>query len=165
MSKKSVYIIIVIVLIVALSLLTYSFFGNKDNSEGTTNVESSQSNKLNTQESDSTQPASEVTNSGKYITLSEFNNNQAQYESSKNVYFFHASWCPICRSIDHGLTNESIVPEGVTIVKVDFDTNTELRKKYGVTTQYTFVQVDSNGNEIAQWSATSSEKAIAGIKL
>jgi hypothetical protein len=59
----------------------------------------------------------------------------------------------------------SKIPAGVTIIKTDFDSSTDLRQKYGVTTQYTFVQVDSNGNEIAQWSATNTDKAIAGIKL
>jgi len=106
-----------------------------------------------------------MSKSGAYVTLADFNTNQSKYADSKKVYFFHASWCPICRGIDEDISADlSKIPSGVTLIKTDFDTSTELRQKYGVTTQYTFVQVDDNGNETAQWSATSLEKAIAGIK-
>ena len=44
----------------------------------------------------------------------------------------------------------------MTILSTDFDEHTDLKKKYGVTTQHTFVQVDADGNEIAQWSGGST---------
>lgn len=106
-----------------------------------------------------------MSKAGNYITVAEYNANPTQYADSKKVYFFHASWCPICQSIDKAINADtSKIPAGVTIIKADFDSSTELRQKYGVTTQYTFVQVDSNGNETAQWSATTLDKAIQGIK-
>jgi thiol-disulfide isomerase/thioredoxin len=102
---------------------------------------------------------------GSYITLADYNANISKYTDSEKVYFFHASWCSICQGIDKEInTDMSKIPAGVTIIKTDFDSSTDLRQKYGVTTQYTFVQVDSNGNEIAQWSATNLDKAIEGIK-
>lgn len=103
---------------------------------------------------------------GSYVTLSHFESNPSEYADSTKVYFFHASWCPICRSIDEDIKADlSVIPAGVTIIKTDFDSATALRKKYGVTSQTTFVQVDKNGNETAQWSATSLKSAIAGIEL
>jgi hypothetical protein len=42
--------------------------------------------------------------------------------------------------------------ENLTVYKVDFDTATELRKKYNVTDKHTYVQVDSDGNKIAMWN-------------
>lgn len=106
-----------------------------------------------------------MSTSGSYVTLADYNANTAKYAESKKVYFFHASWCPICQGIDKEITADvSKIPTGVTLIKTDFDSSTDLRKKYGVTYQYTFVQVDENGNETAQWSATSLEKALAGIK-
>jgi thiol-disulfide isomerase/thioredoxin len=103
---------------------------------------------------------------GSYVTLADYNNDSSKYADSKKVYFFHASWCPTCQSIDKEINADmSKIPAGVTVIKTDFDTSTELRQKYGVTTQYTFVQVDADGNETAQWSATSLAKAIDGIKL
>jgi thiol-disulfide isomerase/thioredoxin len=102
---------------------------------------------------------------GSYVTLADYNKDPSKYADSKKVYFFHASWCPICQGIDKEINADTTkIPAGVTLIKTDFDSTTDLRQKYGVTTQYTFVQVDSNGNETAQWSATSLAKAISGIK-
>jgi thiol-disulfide isomerase/thioredoxin len=102
---------------------------------------------------------------GSYVTRADFDMNPSKYADSKKVYFFHASWCPICRGIDTEINADmSKIPAEVTIIKTDFDAATDLRQKYGVTTQYTFVQVDSSGNETSQWSATSLQKAIDGIK-
>lgn len=102
---------------------------------------------------------------GSYVTLADYNANTAEYADSKKVYFFHASWCPICQSIHKDIEADMTkIPAGVTLIKTDFDASTDLRQKYGVTTQYTFVQVDGSGNETAQWSATTLDKAIAGIK-
>lgn len=77
--------------------------------------------------------------------------------TGKMVLFFHADWCPFCRSLDQNLqSNLENIPEGISILKVDYDTSQDLRVKYGVTTQHTFVQVDENGNEIAQWTGSSN---------
>lgn len=73
------------------------------------------------------------------------------------VLFFHASWCPSCRGLNSDIeANMNAIPEGVTILKVDYDKETELKKKYGVTTQHTLVQVDKDGNMIKKWSGGSS---------
>ncbi len=42
------------------------------------------------------------------------------------------------------------------MVKVDFDSETDLRKTYGITQQHTFVQVDPDGEELAKWTGTIS---------
>jgi len=106
-----------------------------------------------------------MSKSGSYVTLADYNANPTKYADSKKVYFFHASWCPICQGIDKEINADmSKIPAGVTLIKTDFDKSTDLRQKYGVTTQYTFVQVDNSGNETAQWSATSLDKAIEGVK-
>jgi len=43
------------------------------------------------------------------------------------------------------------IPANVTILDVDYDEYSDLKQKYGVTTQHTLVQVDAEGNEIAKW--------------
>ncbi|MEL0626473.1 thioredoxin family protein [Salinibacterium amurskyense] len=63
------------------------------------------------------------------------------------ILFFHATWCPQCVSAD-GDIKASGVPSGITIVKVDYDTNQDLRAEYGVTQQTTFVEVDSSGAKV-----------------
>jgi len=72
------------------------------------------------------------------------------------VLFFHASWCPSCRVLNGDIEkNVGAIPAGVTILKTDYDKETELKKKYGVTTQHTLVQVDKDGNLIKKWSGGS----------
>ena len=100
-----------------------------------------------------------------YVTLAEYEANKASYADKTKVYFFHASWCPTCQGIDKEINADPTkIPSSAVFIKTDFDEETTLRQKYGVTTQYTFVQVDNDGNEVAQWSASSLDKAIAGIQ-
>jgi thiol-disulfide isomerase/thioredoxin len=77
----------------------------------------------------------------------------AMAETGDVVLFFHGSWCPSCRGLHADIeTNRAAIPADVTIMKVDYDASTELKKKYGVTTQHTLVQVDAAGNMIKKWS-------------
>lgn len=81
----------------------------------------------------------------------------AMAESGDVVLFFHAAWCPSCRGLNSDIEKEmAAIPEGVTILKLDYDKETELKKKYGVTTQHTLVQVDKDGNLIKKWSGGST---------
>ena len=68
------------------------------------------------------------------------------------LLFFHAPWCPQCRSLEESIKADG-VPEGVTIFKVDYDSNQKLRQQYGVTIQTTFVKIDDAGNKIASYVA------------
>ena len=77
-------------------------------------------------------------------------------ENGKVVLFFNASWCPYCRALDKSLKeNPNSIPQNLTILNVNYDNSTELKKKYGVTSQHTLVQVDSSGNLITKWSGGS----------
>lgn len=79
----------------------------------------------------------------------------ARAETGDVVLFFNASWCPSCRGLNSDIeANMSAIPEGVSILKVDYDKETELKKKYGVTYQHTLVQVDKDGNLIKKWSGS-----------
>jgi thioredoxin 1 len=101
---------------------------------------------------------------GSYVTVADFRANSAKYSSTNNIYFFHAGWCPTCQGIDKEIkTDPAKIPTSTTIIKTDFDSETALRQKFGVTTQYTFVQVDASGNLVKKWSATNFDKVIAGI--
>ena len=80
----------------------------------------------------------------------EYSPEWVENAQGKIVLFFHADWCPACEAID-GKVKNAEVPNGVTILKVNYDNETELKKKYGVTTQTTFVQIDSEWNKIKKW--------------
>ena len=71
------------------------------------------------------------------------------------VLFFRASWCPTCIAVDKDIkANAKSIPESLTILDVNYDNSTDLKKKYGVTYQHTFVQVDAQGNLIKKWSGS-----------
>lgn len=77
------------------------------------------------------------------------------------VLFFKANWCPSCRTVDTDIkANLSKIPEDLTILDVDYDNSKDLKKKYGVTYQHTFVQVDKDGNLIKKWSGSPTLKVL-----
>ncbi len=85
----------------------------------------------------------------------------ARAETGDVVLFFHASWCPSCRGLNSDIeSNSSAIPEGLSILKLDYDRETELKKKYGVTTQHTLVQVDKDGNLIKKWSGGGTLNSV-----
>lgn len=92
--------------------------------------------------------------SGAYITLAEYDKDPAARAGTKVVLFFHAPWCPSCRATEAAI-GTSGVPDGLTLVKVDYDSETALRQQYGVTYQHTFVQVDAQGRELAKWTGSA----------
>lgn len=96
-------------------------------------------------------PETTVENQGIYTAYDE----NLIGKTENTVIFFHATWCPSCRAADAVISKEEI-PTGLTILKTDYDSNTDLRKKYGVVAQHTFVQVDANGELIKKWLGGNS---------
>jgi len=88
----------------------------------------------------------------------------AMADTGNVVLFFHASWCPTCRAAEKSI-EETGVPAGLTILKTNYDTELALRKKYGITTQHTFVQVDAQGTLLKKWVGSDTAAAIAAQVL
>jgi thiol-disulfide isomerase/thioredoxin len=63
------------------------------------------------------------------------------------LLFFHAPWCSQCVALEKDIEANG-VPDGATVFKVDYDSNQDLRQKYGVTIQTTMVEVDENGEKL-----------------
>lgn len=102
---------------------------------------------------------------GRFISHDEYRTDSEKKGERKSILFFNATWCPSYQAITKALKEDpSRIPDGTDIVSVDYDTNTELRQKYGVTTQHTFVQVDDEGNAVRTWSATNVDDALSGIE-
>jgi thiol-disulfide isomerase/thioredoxin len=77
------------------------------------------------------------------------------------VLFFRAGWCPTCRAIDADIkASLSKIPASLTILDVNYDASSDLKKKYGVTYQHTFVQVDAGGKLIKKWSGSPTLEAL-----
>jgi thiol-disulfide isomerase/thioredoxin len=90
----------------------------------------------------------------------------ARAETGDVVLFFHASWCPSCRGLNADIEKHlETIPAQLSILKVDYDTETELKKKYGVTYQHTLVQVDKDGNLIKKWSGSPALSVYGSCAL
>lgn len=90
---------------------------------------------------------------------------------SKRVLFFYANWCPTCKPADASFTkNLAQIPDDITVIRVNYnDTQTDqiekdLAKKYGITYQHTFVQIDANGNEVTKWNGGGIDELIKNVK-
>jgi len=68
------------------------------------------------------------------------------------LLFFHAPWCSQCVALEEDIEANG-VPDGVTVFKVDYDSNQDLRQEYGVTIQTTMVKVDDDGEKIDSFVA------------
>lgn len=91
--------------------------------------------------------------------------------NTRRVLFFYASWCPICIPADQDFAaNNDQIPSDVTVIRVNYndpDTDTnekDLAKKYGITYQHTFVQIDSEGKEITKWNGGKLKELLTNIK-
>lgn len=155
MSNKLRIVVVVLVLIV-LSGLGYLLL-----SSGADEPENSPV----TKEQDTTSPKQEKENiqkqePGKYV---DYSADIVTGTEGKRILFFHAPWCPQCRQLDASIKSGEI-PADVTIFKVDYDSNQNLRQQYGVTIQTTLVLLDENGNEAKKYVAYDQPSLEAIIK-
>lgn len=97
---------------------------------------------------------------GRYVAYSADAVMQAK---GQRILFFHAPWCPQCRKLESSIEAGN-VPGGVTIFKVDYDSNQTLRQKYGVTIQTTLVLLDEKGNELKKYVAYDQPSLDAVVK-
>jgi thiol-disulfide isomerase/thioredoxin len=107
-----------------------------------------QKNQNNQSEANGPQP-NQSNSSGSYVDYTE---DVIAKTSDTKLLFFHAPWCPQCRALEADIKAKG-VPEGVTIIKVDYDSNQGLRQKYGVVIQTSLVKVDDQGNLVEKYVA------------
>ena len=91
--------------------------------------------------------------------------------AKRRVLFFYASWCPTCRPADASFkAGANEIPEDMVVIRVNYndpDTDNaekELARKYGITYQHTFVQIDSAGKEVTKWNGGQLSELLANIK-
>lgn len=91
-------------------------------------------------------------------------------KDKRRVLFFYANWCPTCKPADKSFTeNISDIPEGVALIRVNYnDTDTdseeeELAKKYEVTYQHTFVEIDMDGKAVQRWNGGDFEDFLSNL--
>lgn len=151
MNRKVYFLSLLVVVIVVLggaALVTMSGDHNdKSSTVKDAQKDSETSDKPSTQAEPQEPEQSPVAGAikGSYAGYSE----QAFTEASSQtrILFFHAPWCPQCRALDESIKQQEL-PDNTVIFKVDYDTNQNLRQKYGVTLQTTLVRVDDKGEKV-----------------
>jgi thiol-disulfide isomerase/thioredoxin len=98
---------------------------------------------------------------GSYVDYADFDADRSAYADGKVVLFFHAGWCPTCKQAEKSLTSDADIPAGLTIVKVDYDSATDLRRQYGVTQQHTFVSIGPDGSKQKAFTGAVTAADIA----
>lgn len=151
-------VLLVVVGLVGALLLAPTFTPKPTETANTTENTPQQEAPTNQPDNDSVESAPLV--AGRYTTYDSSRASEAGFDTT--VVFFHASWCPECRAFDEALAN-STIPDGVQVLKVDYDSSTDLRQKYGVTIQSTFVSIDPSGNEVSKWVGYGKEKTIDAV--
>jgi thiol-disulfide isomerase/thioredoxin len=152
-------------LITALLMFTAAC-GSSSDSSGSSTESAGTVESVDETDAASTEPAGEAPavagGAGAYISLADYQASKDSYASSKVVLFFNATWCSTCKKARGNLEADlSAIPSDLAIVLVDFDSETDLKRQYGVTVQHTFVQVDADGNELAKWSGSLTAQEIA----
>lgn len=122
-----------------------------------------------TEEHISTSPSESEMVSDQYVQYSTGILESVQ--EPRRVLFFYASWCPTCRPADKSLQeNVARLPEDVVVIRVNYndpETDQEekdLAKKYEIGYQHIFVQIDTAGNKLHQWTGGEIEELLKNLK-
>lgn len=87
-------------------------------------------------------------------------------DGKTKVLFFHAGWCPVCKTANTTLASWYGTGEGLlTTYKINYDTEKSLKQTYGVTYQHTFVKVDGQGKLIKLLQSPSDEDLKNLLKM
>lgn len=148
--NKRIVIVISLVIIVIGGALTYVLLTPKDK-DGSAQTTATQSTVTTVDDNveQSPQKGEDVSRTGEY---KDYSADLVKATPGTKLLFFHAPWCPQCRELEATI-NENGVPAGVTVFKIDYDTNQALRQQYGVTLQTTFVKIDDSGNKVKSYVA------------
>lgn len=87
--------------------------------------------------------------------------------SKRRVIYFYANWCPTCKVANEEFSETpSRIPEDIVVIRANYnDTDTDqdeqaLARKYNITYQHTFVEIDQNGNEVKKWNGGGIDELL-----
>lgn len=154
MNKKVLIAIVALIVVLGGGLTAFALTNRGDSSASSSSPTASSEPDVVAEPSGTPSPsAAPEASAGTYVEYSD--TAIADAAGTTALLFFHAPWCPQCRAVEADIM-ASGVPEGVTIIKVDYDSRQDLRQQYGVTLQTTFVRVDASGGLVESFVAYDS---------
>lgn len=157
---KKVLVILALILI-PIILIVSGYFGYKKYSQYQANKKALQNASI-----ESAVPVSEQLKLEKRLgTYEQYDPTKLVLaKDGKVVLFFNAKWSKTSRQLDQELKNNADkLPNNFTLLSVDYDKNTVLRKTYDVPFENTFVQVDAEGNMVNRWSGSEDMAEIIAL--
>lgn len=152
----------------SLAVLAILFFTIVNTNTKNTNVTETNTAKDLDSQKDSGSLSDQPQENGKYITYTENVLNESA--NKRRVLFFYANWCPTCIPADKDFKeNIDKIPDDVVLIRVNYnDTETDenekaLARKYVVTYQHTFVQLDSSGNKVKIWNGGQLKELLSNL--
>ena len=127
------------------------------------NETNQKSEDLSVESSRSNIPEPESIKPGAYIDFS----NEAFVGSAgtKRILFFYSDQIPKSVTLGQEITLLSDqIPENVTILRVNYDSESELKTKYNTTTPNVLIQVDTDGKEISRWNDPNFQDFLKLLK-
>jgi len=157
MKSKNHSMLIGTLILSGCTLLTPANSANKEMVIDETMVTPTSGTTTNNVESDNNTPSDD-----KYRL---YDSDNFAMTGKRRVLFFYAAWCPTCRPVDKELTSrESDIPDGVTVFRVNYDTEKQLIDRYDITYQHTFVLVDENDEEVVKWNGGGLQELITRLR-
>jgi thiol-disulfide isomerase/thioredoxin len=98
--------------------------------------------------------------SSRIIPFSDLTTARLLAAQGPTVLFFQASWCPTCRAAMKELEAGAGRLGDVLVLVVDYDRAGELKKRYGVTYQHTWVRIDASGGKLAVWNGGGLDELL-----
>ncbi len=137
-------LIVVIVLFIIAGIFLLNRFGN--NNRVTRSVQITDTHVTSTDSVPGSTDGAEiypaVTGAGSYREYAP----KLVGQEARTILDFSASWCSSCQAFEADIArNMDKIPSDVMILRVDYDTRSDLRHKYGIRTQNTFVEIDRDG--------------------
>jgi len=101
---------------------------------------------------------------GKVVGYTTLDNARMKAETGAAVLFFNAAWCPTCRAALADLTSRQGELGDITVFLVDYDSEKDLKRRYAVSAQHTFVQIDTNGDAVLLWNGGATDMLLHKIE-
>jgi thiol-disulfide isomerase/thioredoxin len=100
---------------------------------------------------------------GHKVLFSTLDAAEALAAKGPTVLMFAADWCPICQADLKDINANGSRLGSITIVVVDYDKAAELKSRYGITVQHTYVQIDAEGKKLAIWSGGGVDGILSHV--